>query len=296
MRIDLHTHSRVSDGTAAPRELVRAAAEQGVDVLALTDHDTTAGWDEAVAAAHDFGVSLVRGIEVSTRFRDSSVHLLAYLPDPDHPPLARMLGEVLAGREARVPRTVARLQELGVEVEEADVRAAAGSSAAAGRPHVADALVARGVVEDRTEAFRRFLHPGRPAYVGRETVELDRAVRTVAAAGGVTVLAHPWGRTARDVLDEAAIARLATIGLTGLEVDHLDHDAAARAELAGLAGRLGLVVTGGSDHHGTGKRGHDLGCERTDPDQFERLLDAAAEAARTAGRSTPEVVWSAATQ
>lgn len=278
MRIDLHTHSRVSDGTQSPTELVRAAEAAGLDVLGLTDHDITAGWDEAAAAAQDAGIALVRGIEISTRFRGSGVHLLAYLPDPADPMLVRELRRILRGRDDRVPAMLARLRGLGIEgaTEEAlaEVTVDAGAT---GRPHVADLLVRLGVVADRDQAFEEYLSQGRPAYVDRYAAELVRMIGVVTAAGGVPVVAHPWGRGSAGVLDAEAFAELADAGLFGIEVDHLDHDAGQRERLRAIATRLGLVVTGASDHHGTGKVDHDLGIETTAPDQLERILARAGE-------------------
>lgn len=282
MRIDLHTHSRASDGTAAPADLVRAAKAAGLDVVALTDHDTTAGWQEAGEAAAEVGIELVRGIEVSTTWRGRSVHLLAYLPDPADATLGATLGAVVEHRRERVPAIVARLAALGIDVDEAAVAAVAGHAAAAGRPHVADALVAAGVVRDRNEAFDRYLSPGRPAYVHRESAPLTEALAAVIGAGGVAVVAHPWGRGSRSVMGYEDLATLGAAGLTGVEVDHQDHSPLDRAQLREIADALGLVVTGSSDHHGTGKVDHDLGVNTTDPEQYERLLVAAAESARAA--------------
>ena len=294
MRIDLHTHSRASDGTQSPEELVRAAVAAGLDVLALTDPDTTAGWAEAARAAADIGVELVRGIEVSTRHRTDgrghAVHLLAYLPDPTYPPLAEELGRVLEGRAARVPLMVQRLQALGSSITVDAVRRVSGDTEATGRPHLADALVALGEVADREEAFARFLMAGRPAYVDRYATPLVEMLRIVSGAGGASVLAHPWGRQGARWLDEDQLAELAEAGLTGLEVDHEDHDGAARERLRAVARELGLVATGSSDHHGAGKQGHGLGCNTTAPEEYERLLGTAAEAATRSGRSVPEVV------
>jgi 3',5'-nucleoside bisphosphate phosphatase len=276
--IDLHTHSRISDGTQAPAELVRAAAAAGLDVLGLTDHDITAGWDEAAEAAQAAGIALVRGIEISTRYRGSGVHLLAYLPDPANPTLVGELQRILEGRDDRVPAMLARLRELGIagatETALAEVTVNAGAT---GRPHVADLLVRLGVVTDRDQAFEEYLSQGRPAYVDRYAADLVRMIGVVTAAGGVPVIAHPWGRGSAEVLDEAAFAVLAEAGLFGIEVDHLDHDADQRARLREIAERLGLAVTGSSDHHGTGKVDHHLGVETTAPDQLERILARAAE-------------------
>lgn len=290
MRIDLHTHSRASDGTQTPDELIRAAHRAGLDVVALTDHDTSEGWGQAERVAAEVGITLVRGIEISTRFRGRGVHLLAYLPDPTYPPLAEGLAQILDGRNGRVPGTVELLQGLGIGITEDDVHRLAGEPAAVGRPHVADALIDLGVVHDRDEAFARFLNPGRPAYVNRYAAPLEEMITAVSGAGGVSVIAHPWGRGRVEHLDQAAMADLQTVGLLGIEVDHQDHGPGERTALRGIAVELGLVVTGSSDHHGAGKSGHDLGCNTTDPEQFQRLLDAAAESARRSGRPAPLVL------
>jgi predicted metal-dependent phosphoesterase TrpH len=290
VRIDLHTHSRVSDGTQTPEELVRAAKAAGLDVLGLTDHDTTQGWAEAVRTAEDVEITLVRGIEISTRHLGRPAHLLAYLPDPTYPPLVAQLRKVLDGRAARVPAIVERLQEAGVGIDLADVRRAANGTAATGRPHVADALVSLGVVPDRTAAFRQYLNPGRPGHVNRYAASLVEMLRVVGESGGVSVLAHPWGRNGPEALPPEAITELAGLGLTGLEVDHQDHRPEDRRRLREIAASLSLVVTGSSDHHGLGKHDHELGCHTTAPDQYERLLALAEASAARSGRAAPQVL------
>jgi len=290
VRIDLHTHSDRSDGTDPPGELVARAVTAGLDVLALTDHDTAVGWDDARAAATDIGVGLVPGMEISCAHAGVGVHLLAYLLDPTYPPLAEELRRVLDGRSARLPATLERLQGLGIDITSEDVRAVSGSAAATGRPHVADALVAKGVVRDRAEAFDRFLAHGRPGYVPRYAADLVTMIRLVSEAGGVSVVAHPWGRHSRSALGVTTLTTLKEAGLAGLEVDHQDHDADTRTELSGVAERLGLLRTGSSDFHGAGKLDCPLGANTTDPEQFERLLLVAAESAAASGRSTPAPV------
>lgn len=285
MRIDLHTHSVVSDGTQTPTELVQAAHDAGLDVIALTDHDTAAGWDEAARAAEAAGLELVRGMELSTNHHGRGVHLLAYLPDPTHPGLAAELARVLEGRGSRGPAIIAALQRVGIELTADDIAAEVP-----GRPHVADALVRQGVVASREEAFAAYLNPGRPAYVDRYATPLTTAIKHVGAAGGVSVIAHPWGRGRRDTLPPSELERLAGLGLAGIEVDHQDHDTAARAELRGIAGDLGLVATGSSDHHGLGKVNHALGCNTTPVEAYERLLELAAASAAASSRTTPQVV------
>ena len=290
VRIDLHTHSRASDGTDTPAGLVRAAVDAGLDVLAITDHDTAEGWAEASAEAVELGIELVPGMEISARHEGHSVHLLAYLPDPTYPPLAEELVRVLEGRERRVPAMLERLHGLGIEITDEDVRRAATGTAATGRPHVADALVTLGVVGDRTEAFDRYLGAGRPAHVGRYAAPLEKMIRLVGEAGGVTVIAHPWGRGGYAAPDEATFAHLRDVGLAGIEVDHQDHDPAMRDRLRALARNLGLVATGSSDYHGEGKTDHDLGCNTTSPEEYERLMELARAAAARSDRQTPAVV------
>ena len=291
MRIDLHTHSDRSDGTMTPADLVRHAREEGIDVLGLTDHDTTEGWAEAAEAAEEAGLTLVRGIELSCVLQGSGVHLLAYLPDPEHRGLGDELVRILEGRNARLPATLERLRRIGIDIEADDVRRLAGDAAAMGRPHVADALVAKGVVRDRGEAFDRYLGPQGPAYVHRYAADLVTMIDTVADAGGVSVIAHPWAkRHNHEALDEAGLAALKEVGLAGVEVDHQDHDPATRDRLRSVARNLDLLVTGSSDFHGEGKVDHDLGCNTTDPEEYARLLALAAESAHRADRRTPGAV------
>ncbi len=271
MRIDLHTHSSRSDGTQAPADLVRAAAAARLDVVALTDHDTAVGWAEAAEAAAGTGVALVPGMEISCKHRGRGVHLLAYWPDPAHPALVALLDLVVEGRDQRVPRMVERLRDLGHDVSVDEVLAQAAASPSVGRPHVADVLVAKGIVRSRDEAFESFLRSGGPAYVSRPAAPLEQAIGVVADAGGVTVVAHPWGRDSAPVMQPEDLAALQAVGLTGIEVDHQDHAPEQRAALRGIARDLGLVVTGSSDHHGSGKVDHDLGCNLTAPEEYERL-------------------------
>ena len=273
MTIDLHTHSAVSDGTDSPTELVHAAARAGLTVVALTDHDTGDGLAEAATAADTVGIELLDGVELSTRLHGHSVHLLGYGVDFTHPPLAAELTRIRAGRDDRLAPVLVKLAELGVPVTDAQVRAQVGDSPSVGRPHIADALVAAGHVADRREAFDRFLYDGGPAHVPRYAVDLATGIAVVRAAGGVSVLAHPWGRGTRSVLDPDTITRLvAEEGLDGIEVDHQDHDPGARSELRRLAGRLGVLATGSSDYHGVGKVDHDLGCNTTDPEVHAEIL------------------------
>lgn len=289
MRIDLHTHSAVSDGTQSPTELVRHAAEAGLDVMALTDHDTAESWPEAQAAAAGMALTLVPGIEVSCRHAGQGVHLLAYFPDPTHAAFVRELDKILDGRNSRLPATLERLRGEGIDIDIRDVRRVAPDAAAMGRPHVADALVALGVVKDRDQAFAEYLAPGKPAYVDRYAADLVTMLGLVTDAGGVSVIAHPWARHSYTALDAAGLESLKRRGLAGVEVDHQDHAPEIREQLRGIARDLDLVATGSSDYHGTGKTDHELGCNTTDPEQYGRLLDLARAAAVASGRSTPEV-------
>ncbi len=272
MRIDLHTHSNVSDGTDTPAELVVAAREAGLDVVALTDHDTFDGLDRALAAGREHGVEVVRGMELSCSREGQSVHLLAYGADPDAAGLAQEMVRVRDGRSGRLRPVLDKLAVLGVPVSEEAVLAQVGDSPSVGRPHIADALVEAGWVADRREAFDRFLADGGPAHVARYAIELGHGIDLVHAAGGVAVVAHPWGRGREQLLPPDLLESLvAEHALDGIEVDHQDHDADARARLWALVDRLGVLGTGSSDYHGTGKTDHDLGVNTTRPEVYDEL-------------------------
>ncbi|MFE5947037.1 PHP domain-containing protein [Streptomyces sp. NPDC056480] len=285
MRIDLHTHSTASDGTDSPAELVRNAAAAGLDVVALTDHDTTRGHAEAIAALPE-GLTLVTGAELSCRVDGIGLHMLAYLFDPEEPAL---LAERELVRDDRVPRAramVGKLQELGVPVTWEQVARIAGDGSL-GRPHVAEALVELGVVPDVSGAFTpEWLADGGRAYVGKHELDPIDAIRLVKAAGGVTVFAHPLAVKRGQVLPEASIARLAEAGLDGIEVDHMDHDEATRARMRGLAKELGLLTTGSSDYHGSRKTCR-LGEYTTDPEIYGEITRRAAGAFPVPGAGGP---------
>jgi predicted metal-dependent phosphoesterase TrpH len=284
VRIDLHTHSTASDGTHRPAEVVRLAAAAGLDVVALTDHDSMAGWAEASAAAVGSGTAVVPGIEISTTLEGAGVHLLGYLLDVTYPPLAAELELVLQGREGRLGAIIERLNRSGIDITEQDVRRQVGTAPAIGRPHVADVLVAKGVVVDRNEAFARWLSWGRPGHVQRYATPTTTMIRLVTEAGGAAVIAHPWGRGTRRLIDADALVEFRAAGLVGIEVDHQDHSPQHREALRAIAAELDLVTTGSSDFHGVGKVDHELGCNLTSPEQYERLLAAAAANAEAAGR------------
>jgi 3',5'-nucleoside bisphosphate phosphatase len=286
VRIDLHTHSTASDGTYSPADVVRLAAADpaGLDVLALTDHDSMSGWVEAADAAVRHAITLVPGMEISTKHAGAGVHVLGYLLDPGYPPLAAELEQILRAREGRLSTMLAQLQSAGITVSEDDVRRQVGDSPAIGRPHIADAMVAKGFAANRGQAFTDWLNAGRPGHVARYATPTASMIRLIKAAGGAAVIAHPWGHGSRRVMDTETLASFRAAGLTGLEVDHQDHAPAERGALRALATELDLVVTGSSDFHGVGKVDHELGCNLTDPDQYERLLAAAAANAASSGR------------
>ncbi|MGN9756535.1 PHP domain-containing protein [Streptomyces sp. SD31] len=269
MRIDLHTHSTASDGTDTPAELVRNAAAAGLDVVALTDHDTTRGYAEAIAALPS-GLSLVTGAELSCRIDGISMHMLAYLFDPEEPAL---LAERELVRDDRVPRAqgmVAKLNELGVPVTWEQVLRIAGDGSV-GRPHVATALVELGVVPTVGDAFTQdWLADGGRAFVEKHETDPFEAIRLIKAAGGVAVFAHPAASKRGRTVPESAIADMAEAGLDGIEVDHMDHDPDTRARLRGLAKELGLLTTGSSDYHGSRKTCV-LGEYTTDPEVYGEI-------------------------
>ena len=285
-RIDLHAHSTASDGTDSPAELMAAADAAGLAVVALTDHDTTGGWAAAEAARPDH-LTLIRGAEFSTRARGegryASIHLLGYLFDPADPAIA---AEQARLRTERLHRGVGIVQKMVADGLPISVDQVLGIAANApvGRPHIGRALVAAGVVDSVDEAFGTLLSARGPYYVPKVDTELVEAISMIAAAGGVSVLAHSRARGEARVLTEARIGELAAAGLTGIEVDHPDHDPAARAELAGIAARFGLVRTGSSDYHGHNKTLR-LGQESTDPRQLDALI------AASSGRVPPLGSW-----
>jgi predicted metal-dependent phosphoesterase TrpH len=268
MRADLHVHSNASDGSDPPAEVMRRAARAGLDVVALTDHDTVAGHTEAAAAAGP--VTLLPGMELSCRLDGRSLHLLAYVFDPDQPELAAELTRIRDDRVLRARAMVDKLAGLGVDVSWEQVAAIAGQ-AVVGRPHIARAMADSGAIASPREAFTRdWIADGGRAYVGRYALDPVRAIDLVRAAGGVTALAHP--RAGRDTwVTNEQITRLAAAGLAGLEVFHPDQSEAERARLIALAHDLALAITGGSDDHGS-LTDYRLGCETTSGEAYQDLL------------------------
>jgi predicted metal-dependent phosphoesterase TrpH len=270
VRADLHNHSSVSDGTEPPAVVIRRGAEAGLDVIALTDHDTVAGQREA-ASALPGDMILLPGAELSCRLEGHSVHLLAYLFDPEHDELAGEMAEIRESRLFRARAMVDKLAAVGVPVTWEQVSEIAGGGVV-GRPHIARAMIDAGVVASIDEAFTpQWIGPGGPAYVSRYALDPARAIRLVRAAGGVTVLAHPRGAGRGWQMPADVIADLAQAGLTGIEINHPQHDEQARARLGELAHTLRLIPSGGSDDHGA-LTGHRIGSETAPEGSYEALI------------------------
>ena len=270
--IDLHTHSSVSDGTQSPAELVAAGVEAGLGVLAITDHDSTAGWDQAFVAAHGTGLEILPGLELSTQLDYASVHILGYLVDPDNAALASATAAIRTERLTRAESMVRRIA-VDYALDWDDVLAQTTPGATVGRPHIADALVARGHVSDRSAAFATILHWRGGYYRPHDAPLPVDGVRLIVEAGGVPVIAHPASRGPERLWTDARLAELVDAGLFGIELEHRDNLPEARGRWAEIAKRFGLVTTGSSDYHGTGKGPQfELGANVTDAEQLERLL------------------------
>ncbi|HSK58172.1 MAG TPA: PHP domain-containing protein [Actinomycetospora sp.] len=284
--IDLHTHSTVSDGTETPTELVATARAAGVTVLALTDHDTTAGWDEAAAAVSrpgpassasgGPGMTLVRGAEFSTESPDGrggtvTAHLLGYLFDPTAPEIRAEQERLRASRRERVRAMGERMAAGGLPVDAEELLAHLPADSPAGRPHLGRALVDAGVVGSVSEAFDDILRRDGPYYVEKENTPIATAIAMIRAAGGVAVFAHPFARRKGPIVEASVLADLADQGLAGIEVDHPDHVAADRAILREVAAATGLLTTGSSDYHGTNKQ-TGIAVETTVREQYDALV------------------------
>jgi predicted metal-dependent phosphoesterase TrpH len=285
--IDLHTHSNASDGTDSPSELIDKAISKGLDLIALTDHDTVGGWDEAITALkrHESNskLELVLGAEVSCQGSDgTSIHMLGFLFDPNYTPLISEFEKTRENRVTRMSRIISRLNEAGIEITIEEVNAQKRGDATLGRPHLADALVARGHVASREEAFNIFLHNGSKFYINHYSPSPEVAIRLIKEAGGVAVIAHPLASRSGRKIDLETLNQLIQAGLDGIEVDHRDHNEMERSELMRLAIEHNLVVTGSSDYHGTGKM-NQLAEFTTHPEQWERL-EAKAKVRRVVSR------------
>ncbi|MDQ3789535.1 MAG: PHP domain-containing protein [Actinomycetota bacterium] len=257
MTIDLHTHSTASDGTDTPAQLVANAAAAGLTALAITDHDTTAGWDEAVSALPP-GLRLVRGAELSCVSPDGrgghcTVHLLAYLFDPESEAVVREYARARAERRERLARIADLMAADGFPISATSLLESVPETATAGRPHLAMALMKAGVVSSVDEAFARFLNDRGRYYLPSSRTPIEESIEMIERAGGVTVLAHAFAAHRGPTVTGEVIKELAGVGLGGVEVDHPDHDPEARKRLRALADELGLITTGSSDYHGTNK-------------------------------------------
>ncbi|GAA0957048.1 PHP domain-containing protein [Frigoribacterium faeni] len=271
--IDLHTHSSVSDGTETPAELIAAAATAGLGAVALTDHDSTAGWAEATRAVVGTGVTLVPGMELSTRLGLNSVHMLGYLFDPTD---ANLVAETARLRDSRLHRAERIVERIAVDYDITwqDVLDQSTDGATLGRPHIADALVSRGYAPDRSAAFAGILHWRSGYYEPHEAPSPLVGVRLIREAGGVPVIAHPATRGREPNVSEKGFAALVEAGLMGVEIRHRENTEAGAERLRELAERHDLIVTGSSDYHGEGKPNR-LGENSTDPEQFDRIVAAA---------------------
>lgn len=283
VKIDLHTHSTRSDGLDTPSQLVTNAAKAGVTVLALTDHDTVSGWDEARTKALELGLGFVPGIEVTSvsdieRFGRTiriSVHLLAYLPDPNHEALAVVLGDTVDTRKARARAIVEKLAtEMPITWEM--VLDHLDEGATIGRPAIADTLVTMKKVSDRSEAFDYYLATDGPFYVSHSTVSTVEAIELISQAGGVSVIAHPLKgvgpETSPEDLPLDHFEEMIRRGLSGIEVYHRDVPEAARSWLLELATKHDLIVTGSSDYHGVAGKPNQLGENTTSQEMLERIV------------------------
>ena len=251
--IDLHTHTTCSDGTDRPRDLVNKAIVQGIEVLGISDHDTTSGWEEATQALRGT-LKLALGAEISCLTSDGiSVHMLGMLFDPNHKEMQTVLEETRDGRLPRMRKMIEKMQAEGMDISIEDVEKAMPVGATMGRPHLADALVAKKIVKSRDEAFIDLLHNDSRFYVSHAAPTPVEAIALIRRAGGVAVIAHPFASHRGQILKPDDFADLLTAGLNGIEVDHRDQNPDERAMLRAIAQELDLVVTGSSDYHGTGK-------------------------------------------
>ncbi len=268
--IDLHTHTTFSDGTDSPLALVKKASSSGVSVLAITDHDSTASWEEAKAALHG-DLKLALGAEVSCLTEDGiSVHMLGLLFDGGNQALQQLLSDSRDTRIPRMKKMIENLQGAGYQITLEDVEASTPEGATVGRPHLADALVAKKIVKSRDEAFTELLHNDSPFYVSHFAPTPEDSIRAIRSAGGVAVIAHPFASRRGQSLTPDSFSSLVSAGLNGIEVFHRDQSEDERQQLIEIAETLNLVITGSSDYHGTGKL-NQLGENTTTQAEWERL-------------------------
>ena len=268
--IDLHTHTSFSDGTDSPTELINKALASGISTIGLTDHDTVAGWDEAISHLRP-GISLVPGAEISCQTEDGiSVHMLGLLFDRENKELADVLEQTRENRIGRMNKIIARLNGAGYEITMSDVQEQLSDGATLGRPHLADALVAKGYLKSREEVFAELLHNNSPHYVAHYSPTPEVAIALIKAAGGVAVIAHPMASLRGRVISTETFKDYVSAGLDGIEVFHRDQSAENRELLINIASELSLVVTGSSDYHGNGKL-NQLGESTTSPEEFFKL-------------------------
>jgi len=268
--IDLHTHTNFSDGTDSPAQLINKALAAGISVIGLTDHDSVSGWQEATAALRP-GISLVPGAEISCQTLDGiSVHILGLLFDSQNVELMKTMEETRMNRHGRMAKIIARINEAGIDITMDDVLEQLADGATLGRPHLADALVKKGVVASRDEAFTQMLHNKSKYYVSHYSPTPEVAIKLIKDAGGVSVIAHPMASHRGRTISSETFGSLIKAGLDGIEVDHRDHSPEEKNQLIELARDNNLVMTGASDYHGNGKLNL-LGEYTTLPDQWERL-------------------------
>jgi len=276
--IDLHTHTTCSDGTDSPRELVNKAIVQGIEVLGITDHDTTSGWQEATQSLRG-SLQLALGAEISCLTNDGvSVHMLGLLFDPLHEEMQQVLEETRDGRLPRMRKMIEKMRAEGMDISIEDVEKAMPNGATMGRPHLADALVAKKIVKSRDEAFIDLLHNDSRFYFSHAAPTPVEAIALIRRAGGVAVIAHPFASHRGQILKAEDFVDLVSAGLNGIEVDHRDQNPDERAMLRVIAGELNLVMTGSSDYHGTGKL-NSLAENHTSREQWQKL-EAQADARR----------------
>ena len=270
MVIDLHTHTSYSDGTDTPAQLINKALAAGISIIGLTDHDSISGWQEATYALRT-GISLVPGAEISCQTPDGiSVHILGLLFDSNNSELMSTLEKTRENRHGRMEKIIARINEAGIDITMDDVLEQLSDGATLGRPHLADALVKKGIVSSRDEAFTQMLHNNSKYYVSHYSPTPEVAIKLIKAAGGVSVIAHPMASHRGRTISLDTFGSIIQAGLDGIEVDHRDHSPDEKSQLIKLANESNLVMTGASDYHGNGKL-NTLGEYTTRPEQWEKL-------------------------